>query len=123
MKRQALYSCLTCLPEAKDDCQKGGGVCLACSYACHENHELVELYTKRNFRCDCGTPKMKNKCSLDEKTKDNQGNEYNQVSVDLLKQQIQNSLNSPFLPFRTTRASTALATGPTRTLKPTTRTR
>lgn len=79
MKRQALYSCLTCLPESKDDCQKGAGVCLACSYACHENHELVELYTKRNFTCDCGTPKMRSKCSLDEKTRDNTKNEYNQV--------------------------------------------
>ena len=31
------------------------GICLACSYHCHEGHELVELYTKRNFKCDCGT--------------------------------------------------------------------
>lgn len=79
MKRQALYSCLTCLPDSKDDFRKGAGVCLACSYACHENHELVELYTKRNFRCDCGTPKLGNKCVLDEKQADNDKNSYNQV--------------------------------------------
>ncbi|KAK2855769.1 hypothetical protein Q5P01_004504 [Channa striata] len=54
VKRQALYACNTCTP-------KGGqraGVCLACSYTCHEGHELFELYTKRNFRCDCGNRKF-----------------------------------------------------------------
>lgn len=43
VKRQALYACNTCTP-------KGGvpaGICLACSYKCHEGHELFELYTKR----------------------------------------------------------------------------
>ncbi|XP_055386468.1 putative E3 ubiquitin-protein ligase UBR7 [Condylostylus longicornis] len=65
IKRQALYSCLTCCPEAKDDLTKAAGVCLACSYKCHENHELVELYTKRNFRCDCPTMKIPEfKCSF-----------------------------------------------------------
>ncbi|XP_061667587.1 putative E3 ubiquitin-protein ligase UBR7 [Syngnathoides biaculeatus] len=54
VKRQALYACNTCTP-------KGGqaaGVCLACSYKCHEGHQLFELYTKRNFRCDCGNGKF-----------------------------------------------------------------
>uniref|UniRef100_A0A3Q1JCR7 UBR-type domain-containing protein n=1 Tax=Anabas testudineus TaxID=64144 RepID=A0A3Q1JCR7_ANATE len=54
VKRQALYACNTCTP-------KGGepaGMCLACSYTCHEGHELFELYTKRNFRCDCGNGKF-----------------------------------------------------------------
>ncbi|XP_061560986.1 putative E3 ubiquitin-protein ligase UBR7 isoform X2 [Phycodurus eques] len=54
VKRQALYACNTCTP-------KGGqaaGVCLACSYKCHEGHDLFELYTKRNFRCDCGNGKF-----------------------------------------------------------------
>lgn len=44
VKRQALYACNTCTP-------KGGepaGVCLACSYKCHEGHDLFELYTKRS---------------------------------------------------------------------------
>lgn len=43
VKRQALYACNTCTP-------KGGaaaGICLACSYKCHEGHDLFELYTKR----------------------------------------------------------------------------
>ncbi|CAK6982529.1 putative E3 ubiquitin-protein ligase UBR7 [Scomber scombrus] len=54
VQRQALYACNTCSP-------KGGaaaGVCLACSYKCHEGHDLFELYTKRNFRCDCGNRKF-----------------------------------------------------------------
>lgn len=46
IKRQALYSCLTCCPDSKNDISKCAGICLACSYQCHENHELVELYTK-----------------------------------------------------------------------------
>lgn len=53
--RQALYSCKTCT--AASDGQLAG-VCLACSLECHEGHELVELYTKRNFRCDCGNSKF-----------------------------------------------------------------
>ena len=61
MKRQALYSCLTC---TKDQKENGAGICLACSYQCHEDCELVELYTKRNFRCDCGNSKMNNECKL-----------------------------------------------------------
>ena len=40
--------------------------------------ELVELYTKRNFRCDCGTSRMKNKCKLEPKKEVNTRNRYNQ---------------------------------------------
>lgn len=80
MKRQALYSCLTCIPEAKDDPTKAAGVCLACSYHCHDGHELIELYTKRNFRCDCGNSKFSgrscNLCSI--KDDINELNKYNQ---------------------------------------------
>ncbi|XP_070578398.1 putative E3 ubiquitin-protein ligase UBR7 isoform X2 [Ptychodera flava] len=59
--RQALYACTTCItPEMKP-----AGVCLACSYDCHEGHDLVEMYTKRNFRCDCGNSKFPNlKCKF-----------------------------------------------------------
>lgn len=82
LKRQALYSCLTCIPEAKDDPEKAGGVCLACSYHCHDGHDLIELYTKRNFRCDCGNikfAKSENKCVLnDDKIEVNELNAYNQ---------------------------------------------
>uniref|UniRef100_A0A1B0D1C4 Uncharacterized protein n=1 Tax=Phlebotomus papatasi TaxID=29031 RepID=A0A1B0D1C4_PHLPP len=80
VKRQALYSCLTCSPESSTDSSKCAGVCLACSYHCHEGHELVELYTKRNFRCDCGGRRMPGvKCSLEpEKSAENTENRYNQ---------------------------------------------
>lgn len=80
IKRQALYACLTCVPEAKTDKKKRAGVCLACTYKCHEGHDLVELYTKRNFRCDCGTSKILSiRCKLDPmKMEDNELNTYNQ---------------------------------------------
>ncbi|KAL3265555.1 hypothetical protein HHI36_009760 [Cryptolaemus montrouzieri] len=81
IKRQALYSCLTCIPEGKTDPDKRAGVCLACSYHCHDGHELIELYTKRNFRCDCGNSKFNDsmKCNLyDDKEPLNEENSYNQ---------------------------------------------
>lgn len=74
MKRQALYSCVTC-----NDEKQPAGVCLACSYHCHEGHDLVELYTKRNFRCDCGNDKQsKTTCKLLPKSSPNSRNSYNQ---------------------------------------------
>ncbi|XP_005100847.1 putative E3 ubiquitin-protein ligase UBR7 [Aplysia californica] len=74
LKRQALYACATCSPDGL------AGVCLACSYACHEGHELYELYTKRHFRCDCGNEKFGNKaCKLYAgKMEHNTKNRYNQ---------------------------------------------
>lgn len=72
IKRQALYSCLTCCPESRTNLSKAAGICLACSYQCHENHELIELYTKRNFRCDCPTERIsQNKCTFSTKTNNN----------------------------------------------------
>lgn len=72
--RQALYACETCSPETD------AGICLACSYACHEGHKLYEIYTKRNFRCDCGNSKFgDNKCSLfPTKAAVNEKNRYSQ---------------------------------------------
>ena len=78
VKRQALYACLTCTPAAPE--ADLAGVCLACSLSCHDGHELVELYTKRNFRCDCGNEKFSDfECKL-QKNKDavNTLNKYNQ---------------------------------------------
>ncbi|CAL1289076.1 unnamed protein product [Larinioides sclopetarius] len=72
--RQALYACTTCSVTGE------GGVCLACCYACHDGHEVVELYTKRNFRCDCGNSKFNGKvCTLKpDKDAVNSKNKYNQ---------------------------------------------
>lgn len=44
MKRQALYACITCTEEGK----LSGALCLPCIYQCHENHNLIELWTKRS---------------------------------------------------------------------------
>ncbi|OQS01334.1 hypothetical protein ACHHYP_01365 [Achlya hypogyna] len=72
--RQALYACLTCSTDANP-----AGICLACSLACHADHDLVELYTKRHFRCDCGTTKFDSPCSLYEgKDLRNDENVYSQ---------------------------------------------
>lgn len=43
MTRQALYACLTCTEEGK----LPGAICTPCMYHCHDNHDLVELWTKR----------------------------------------------------------------------------
>ncbi|XP_076890472.1 uncharacterized protein LOC143541562 isoform X2 [Bidens hawaiensis] len=52
MMRQAIFSCLTCTPDGN------AGVCTACSLSCHDGHEIIELWTKRKFRCDCGNSKF-----------------------------------------------------------------
>uniref|UniRef100_A0A8C2WUN8 Putative E3 ubiquitin-protein ligase UBR7 n=1 Tax=Cyclopterus lumpus TaxID=8103 RepID=A0A8C2WUN8_CYCLU len=76
VKRQALYACSSCTPKGGE----AAGVCLACSYKCHEGHNLFELYTKRNFRCDCGNRKFTDlQCKLQlEKEEVNSLNKYSQ---------------------------------------------
>lgn len=83
--RQALYACMTCMPESRVNEDKRIGVCLACSYQCHEGHDLIELYTKRNFRCDCGGKRMSEfRCKLDPLKLDaNDLNQYNQNFIGL----------------------------------------
>ncbi|KAJ3927242.1 MAG: hypothetical protein NXY57DRAFT_947136 [Lentinula lateritia] len=69
--RQAVYLCLTC-PEAR-------GICSACSIACHTDHEQIELFPKRNFRCDCPTESIAHACSLHATLeRSNESNEYGQ---------------------------------------------
>ncbi|KAH7915581.1 hypothetical protein BJ138DRAFT_1141652 [Hygrophoropsis aurantiaca] len=54
--RQAVYLCLTCaLPR---------GICSSCSIACHTDHEQIELFPKRHFRCDCPTSALPHPCTL-----------------------------------------------------------
>ncbi|KAK1688724.1 putative zinc finger in N-recognin-domain-containing protein [Colletotrichum godetiae] len=66
--RQSVFACLTCNPPPADskDPYDGAGVCYACSVQCHGEHTLVEIFTKRNFTCDCGTKRFPstNPCSL-----------------------------------------------------------
>ncbi|EEB07261.1 zinc finger protein Mlo2 [Schizosaccharomyces japonicus yFS275] len=51
--KQPLYACLTCKQNGTQN-----AVCYSCSICCHSTHELVELFDKRNFTCDCGTERM-----------------------------------------------------------------
>ncbi|KAI9755028.1 MAG: hypothetical protein M1835_000857, partial [Candelina submexicana] len=66
--RQNLFSCLTCNPPpaSPSDPYTPAGVCYSCSISCHGEHELVELFNKRNFVCDCGTRRLPSTspCSL-----------------------------------------------------------
>ena len=52
LSRQAVYSCLDCTPPSSNI---QAGFCHACAVNCHREHSVEEIYTKRNFRCDCGT--------------------------------------------------------------------
>eukprot|EP01135_Chromosphaera_perkinsii_P005607 Nk52_evm21s355 gene=Nk52_evmTU21s355 len=91
--RQPIYGCLTCLrasgaslkgwegdydqlvgnKELIDKLTQEGafdslsGVCYSCSILCHGSHDLLELFQKRAFRCDCGTAKDSagHQCTLD----------------------------------------------------------
>ncbi|PYI22836.1 hypothetical protein BO86DRAFT_390206 [Aspergillus japonicus CBS 114.51] len=61
--RQSLFACLTCNPAPTDSSDDNASytpaaVCYSCSIACHGEHNLVELFSKRNFVCDCGTTRM-----------------------------------------------------------------
>ena len=44
VKRQALFVCITCY---KNGNEQFAGICAACAYHCHQNHEVNELYTRR----------------------------------------------------------------------------
>ncbi|KAI1474445.1 putative zinc finger in N-recognin-domain-containing protein [Daldinia eschscholtzii] len=66
--RQNVFACLTCHPppENSSDPYNPAGVCYACSVQCHGEHELVEIFQKRNFTCDCGTTRFtsEQQCAL-----------------------------------------------------------
>ena len=73
---QNIYACATC--QKMNGNKETIGVCYGCSLRCHLEHDLYELYTKRDFRCDCGT-KQCGSCELLEKPNDtvNDRNKYN----------------------------------------------
>ncbi|XP_010877159.1 putative E3 ubiquitin-protein ligase UBR7 [Esox lucius] len=75
VKRQAIFACNTCTPRGIEP----AGLCLACTNHCHDGHDIFELYTKRNFRCDCGNGKFGEfKCQLNpDKDRQNIKNQYN----------------------------------------------
>ncbi|KAI1283863.1 putative zinc finger in N-recognin-domain-containing protein [Xylaria sp. FL0933] len=59
--RQNVYACLTCNPPpaSPDAPFNTGGICYSCSVQCHGEHELVEIFHKRSFTCDCGTTRFR----------------------------------------------------------------
>ena len=58
--RQSVFACLTCSPPPASAAQvyTPAGLCYGCSISCHGEHNLVELFKRRNFVCDCGTTRM-----------------------------------------------------------------
>ncbi|KAL1881454.1 hypothetical protein VTK73DRAFT_3739 [Phialemonium thermophilum] len=67
--RQSVFACLTCNPppaDPKEPYKSPAGVCYSCSVQCHGEHNLVEIFNKRNFTCDCGTRRFPDTspCSL-----------------------------------------------------------
>lgn len=54
--RQPLWACRDC---------GGGAVCAGCSIGCHAEHELIELFAKRRFRCDCGCPSLQRRYNVE----------------------------------------------------------
>ncbi|KAK5711645.1 hypothetical protein LTR17_018280 [Elasticomyces elasticus] len=67
--RQSVFACLTCSPPPASIHQQHtpAGVCYSCSISCHGEHNLVELFTKRDFECDCGSTRYETSgtaCSL-----------------------------------------------------------
>lgn len=78
--KQQVFSCKTCEPideaagrnsttaDARPESgRQRGGLCYSCSISCHGDHELVELFNKRDFRCDCGTSRCGERpCALAE---------------------------------------------------------
>ncbi|KAH6601896.1 hypothetical protein BASA61_001696 [Batrachochytrium salamandrivorans] len=78
---QKVYSCKTCAQDAG----RSVGVCYGCFVSCHTTHEVVELFQRRNFRCDCGTKGLDTiACTLNDLTLStakslqiNDGNAYN----------------------------------------------
>ena len=63
---------------------KPHGFCLGCMITCHENCEVNELYSKLDFRCDCGNSHMPESCQLqNEKDYENKLNRYNDNYYDI----------------------------------------
>lgn len=73
---QRVYACLSCSPA-----DSPAGFCVGCALHCHLEHEVIELWTRRGFRCDCGTPRLRvGACEFDKggarSAAPNEGNRY-----------------------------------------------
>ncbi|TNV74377.1 hypothetical protein FGO68_gene5425 [Halteria grandinella] len=97
---QQVYACITCyqeqlysLPDDQRKIIEAGlpnngelvkfvkphGFCIGCMVHCHEGHDVIELYSKLEFRCDCGNGRMPQACKLfnDKEDYENEANVYN----------------------------------------------
>ena len=65
--RQDVYACRTCSKRTPDGRVILSGFCVGCKSSCHSDPKcsVIDLYSKRYFRCDCGNSRMKNTCHLD----------------------------------------------------------
>ncbi|KAJ3038302.1 putative E3 ubiquitin-protein ligase ubr7 [Rhizophlyctis rosea] len=71
--RQQVYSCRTCA----DSNNQPVGICYACQDQ-YLDHDIVELFYKRHFRCDCGSSGLREPCTLQPKSlAQNTENVYN----------------------------------------------
>lgn len=59
--RQKVFVCRRCTVPGQR-----AGFCAACKDQCHGDHEdeVFGIYSKRGFRCDCGTARMANRCAM-----------------------------------------------------------
>jgi Putative zinc finger in N-recognin (UBR box) len=60
--RQDVYACTECTRA-----DSVAGFCGGCKLACHGEHldKVIDLYSKRDFRCDCGNSSMNSHCMLE----------------------------------------------------------
>ncbi|ORY56334.1 putative metaphase-anaphase transition protein [Pseudomassariella vexata] len=84
--RQNVFACLTCNPPPANstDTYNPAGVCYSCSVQCHGEHDLVEIFQKRNFTCDCGTTRFKHDqpCTLRVNTQTNTKGDVHSEAAD-----------------------------------------
>lgn len=93
--RQNVFACLTCNPPPASAAQvyTPAGICYSCSISCHGDHNLVELFSRRNFTCDCGTKRIESSpCSLrvDENTGERGARNEDPVMTNNYNQNFQN---------------------------------
>lgn len=62
---QPVFVCITCKQNPDRINKDPAGICYSCSISCHADHEIIELFNKRNYTCECGTRKFPSQCTLE----------------------------------------------------------
>ena len=52
---QPIYSCLTCMRTRADGAVEYAALCGSCALHCHGDHDVEEVFNKRDVQCDCPT--------------------------------------------------------------------